>query len=496
MFAPQSLTDFPRLGDLSIGRYSVPTNSGTTPVTELRNILDTRWSMDSLDRAVDLARGSTSDFNSSCLSGNGLWNPDGSAFGIGGRSGLSLTGLDSVLGRGADSLLGTIGDLQIAGTLQSLASGLARSISSMAGAMFGILDRALSATGSVAQGLMGLAGKLVDAAARAVDLFSGAFQLAANGLTGLGGLDLGEALSGGLGKLAGLAGAGLESLVGGVGSLLSNVGSLASDLMSHGIDALLSPMASLSQLSSLFSPITGALSSLAKGVGDAMSSLNLETLSKVASKLGEALAGVLGDLTGALAGIAGSLMDGITRTFERLQGLKFIDGEWDYSFPLSSIGDLGLKSLLGEAGRSWRPNAGTFGSTGTSASRVLLAALLGSSSPVKGSFLATNAGGWLGSPVAALGGMSGALSEACAFNAALRSALSHFLSSGSSAIDALMAALECRRSTYNNIGDAAGGAGRLSQDLLNRLLGLLGVMGAGNYGDACASNGLAPGVCV
>lgn len=115
MFAPQSLTDFPRLGDLSIGRYSVPTNSGTTPVTELRNILDTRWSMDSLDRAVDLARGSTSDFNSSCLSGNGLWNPDGSAFGIGGRSGLSLTGLGSVLGRGADSLLGTIGDLQIAG---------------------------------------------------------------------------------------------------------------------------------------------------------------------------------------------------------------------------------------------------------------------------------------------------------------------------------------------------------------------------------------------
>jgi hypothetical protein len=92
--------------------------------------------------------------------------------------------------------------------------------------------------------------------------------------------------------------------------------------------------------------------------------------------------------------------------------------------------------------------------------------------------------------------MSGALSEACAFNAALRSALSHFLSSGSSAIDALMAALECRRSTYNNIGDAAGGAGRLSQDLSNRLLGLLGVMGAGNYGDACASNGLAPGVCV
>jgi hypothetical protein len=212
--------------------------------------------MDSLDRAVDLARGSTSDFNSSCLSGNGLWNPDGSAFGIGGRSGLSLTGLGSVLGRGADSLLGTIGDLQIAGTLQSLASGLARSISSMAGAMFGILDQALSATGSVAQGLMGLAGQLVDAAARTVDLFSGAFQLAANGLTGLGGLDLGEVLSGGLGKLAGLAGAGLESLVGGVGSLLSNVGSLASDLMSHGIDALLSPMASLSQLSSLFSPIT------------------------------------------------------------------------------------------------------------------------------------------------------------------------------------------------------------------------------------------------
>ena len=120
MFAPQSLTDFPSLGDLSIGRYSVPLNSGTTPVTELRNILDTRWSMDSLDRAVDLARGSTSGFSSGCLAGNGLWNPDGSAFGFGGRSGLSLTGLGSVLGRGADSLLGTIGDLQIANTLQDV----------------------------------------------------------------------------------------------------------------------------------------------------------------------------------------------------------------------------------------------------------------------------------------------------------------------------------------------------------------------------------------
>ena len=127
---------------------------------------------------------------------------------------------------------------------------------------------------------------------------------------------------------------------------------------------------------------------------------------------------------------------------------------------------------------------------------MLLAALLGSSSPVKGSFLATSAGGWLGSPSAALGGMSSALSEACAFNSALRGALAHFLTSGSGAIDALMAALECRRSTYNNLGDAAGNAGRLSQDLLNRLMGLLVLMGAGNYGDACASNGLAPGVCI
>ena len=495
MFAPRSLTDFPSSGSLSIRGFTVPINSGTVPVTEIRNILDNRWSSNALDRAIDLAQGSTRGFTSGCLGGNGIWNPDGSVFGMGGMGGFSLSGLGDMLSSSASSLMDAVGDLQIASSLQSLAAGLARSVSSMAGAMFGLLDKALSLGGAAAQGLMNLAGRLVDAAGRAVDLFSGAFQLAANGLAGLGDIDLGEALSGGFSKLASLAGAGIDKLVGGVGSLLSNVGSLAADLAEHGISALLSPLASLNQLSSLFSPITGALSSLAKGVGNALSNLNLETLSKMASKLGEALAGALGDITGAVAGIAKGLMSGVSTTFERLQGLTIIDGKWDYSFPLSRFGTLGLKALLGEVGRTWRPNAGSFGSTGTSASRVLMAALLGSSPPVRGSFLATADNGWLGTPSSALSGMSAALSEACAFNAALRSALAHFLSSGSGAIDALMSALECRRSTYGKIGDAAGGAGRTSQELLNRLLALLGVTGAGRYGSACAPNGYAPGVC-
>ena len=88
----------------------------------------------------------------------------------------------------------------------SLAAGLAKSVSSVAGAVFGLLDRALSAASPLGEKLMSMASGLMGLAGKAVDLFAGAFQLAGKGLLGLGDFSPGEVFSGLAGKLGGMAG--------------------------------------------------------------------------------------------------------------------------------------------------------------------------------------------------------------------------------------------------------------------------------------------------
>lgn len=484
------LAAFPEAGPYSIGGFSVPRNSGTVPVTELRNLLDTNWSRTAMDRAVSLTGGQVQGL--SCLASSGITNADGSVLGmLTGLNNFDLNGLTAILTSGKNSILGVIGDLQLASSLQSLAAGLANSVSSLARAVFGILDRALTLGGAMAQKLVGMASGLVELAGKAIDLFAGAFDMARNGLLGMGDFSPGEVFSGLAGRLG--------SMLGGIGntvlSLTGQAAKLAGDLLSMGIDVLLSPTASLSQLAGLFSPITGALSSMGQGVSEALSKLNMDTLKNVASKIGEALSGVLSSLVSGAAAAASALAGGFTSTVERLQGITLIDGEWKLGrgFSLSTLTQFGLGAYIGSLFGESKSDK-IKGALGGGAAMVLLATLLGNSAPVQGSYLVTSPDGWLGSPATASNGITAALGEACAFNAALLAALGAFLDSGTAGIDALMAALECRGSTYSGVYGNALSAQQQTDYLLQRLLGLLGLLG-GNYPALCDSSGFALGRC-
>jgi hypothetical protein len=486
------LAAFPEAGPYSINGFVAPRNTGLVPVTELRNLLDTSWSRTAMDRAVSLA-GSNSVIGASCLTASGIVNPNALSLGLTGAiNRFDLNGLNGILLATGLSISNVLGDLQLASSLQSLAAGLAKSISSLAGAVFGILDRALSAVPAVGQALVGMASGLVSLASKAVDLFAGAFDLARRGLIGLGNFSPAEVFSGLAGKIGGMLG----NLGDGVLALTGQAAKLAGDLLGMGINVLMNPVASLSALAGLFSPITGALSSIGKGVADALGNLNMDTLKNVASKIGGALASVLGGLVDGVATAANALVSGFSNTIERFQGVMFIDGNWRNGFRTSRLAQLGLGALL--AALLVKGGGSKMAKTiiGGGAAAILLATMLGNSAPVKGSFLVTDQNGWLGSPLAASGGITGALGEACAFNAALLSALGYFLNSGTSNIDALMGALECRRSTYDGVYGSALGAQNQTDYLIQRLLALLGLLNAGNYPGLCASSGLGLGRCM
>ena len=484
-------TSFPRVGAYSLGGYTPPSNAGIVPVTELRNLLDDTWARDATQRASAAAatlqgRGQTLG---SCLTSTGLFNADGSGLGFGAGPAFSLSGLGSVLGASADSVAGVIGDLQMALGMQSLAAGLARSISSAAGSIFGLLDRALSATGPAAQHLVNLASGLVGLAGRAVDLFSGAFQLAGRGLLALGEFSPGEVFSGMAGKLQSMLG----NIGGSVLALAGDAAALAGQLAAAGIDALLSPSATLGKLAGLFSPIAGALSGIGKGIGDALSKLNADTLAKVASKIGESLAGAVGALADGIASAASALAGKVMATFERFQGVTLIDGDWKNGFRLSRASSLGLSSLLGLLSAK---SKGKFakGVSSASAVGILLATVLGNSAPVKGSFLVTE-NGWLGSAAGAIGSISASLAEACAFNAAMAAALRGFLGAGTSAIDALMASLECRRGTYSKVQSRAAAEQNRTEHLLRQMLALWRAITGGQYPAICPASPYGLGRC-
>ena len=489
------LASFPAAGRYSIARYPVPRNSGTVPVTELRNILDTSWSRNALDRTASVARGSS--WNPGCLTSNGLVNAGALALGIAGAGNrFDLAGLNKMLGATGKSMSSVLGDLQMASSLQSLGAGLAKSISSTSGTMFFLLDKALGVSPAAAQNIMTTASAFLAASSRGVDLFSGAFQLAGRGRLGSGAFSPGEVFSGMGGKL--------ESMLGGAGSVLSaGAGGLADSLGDLGVDFMLPPDADLGDLASLFDPITGSLTGVGEGVGDALASLNADTLDGVAEKIGAALEEAeaggedgYGEDTADIIRKAIEEAEGEADTIDRFQGIQLIDGEWkDTGFSVTKKAMVGLAALLALFALKNRRKGGSSAMLGGSAAMVLLASLLGGSAPVSGSFLATQGGGWLGSPASASRGISSAMAEACAFNSAMMAALGGFLGSGSSAIDALMAALECRRSTYDRMYGTAYGAYGDTNYLLDRMSAILALLNSGAYPDLCASSGLGLGRC-
>ena len=486
------LASFPQAGPFSIGGFTSPRNSGLVPVTQLRNLLDDTWSRNAVDRATSLAGGDTALLT--CLTSNGLFNANGGVLGAPKGPSFSLPGLGSVLGSSSEALGGVVGDLQMAVGIQSLAAGLAKTISNGAGGVFALLDRALGASPADAQKYLGMASKLTDMNIASNDLFAGAFSLGGMGMLGgmvKGQCTPGDIFSGEASSLLSFAGLNSSLLAGSAENL-----DLQAQLDELGINAVVPPDANLNDLASLFDPVEGGLGEDGLSVGDALSDLNDETVDNVNAKIGDALS----DLIDSPEDLMADLMDQVSDeegTVERFQGVTLIDGEWTNNYVTARNVKLGLAALLGAfalfSAKKGRTGAGLLSA---GAAGVLLATLLGNSAPIRGSFLTNGTGGWLGSPSATRGSVAGSLAEACAFNAALSSALGSFFGSSTSAIDQLMYALECRRSTYSGVYDTAYGAQVNTDMMLQRMLALLGVTNGGNYPGVCASSGLGLGRCV
>ena len=486
------LASFPQSGPFSIGGFTAPRNSGLAPVSQLRNLLDDSWSRNAADRAASLAGSDTALLT--CLTSNGLFNADGSVLGGAKNPTFSLPGLGSVLKASNGALGGVVGDLQMALGIQSLAAGLAKTISNGAGGIFALLDRALGASPEDAKKYVDMASKLTDMNIASNDLFAGAFSLGGMGMLGgmaKGVCTPGDIFSGEAGNL--LSFSGLSS------SLLSGSAEnvdLQAQLDALGIDSVVPPDANLNDLASLFDPVEGGLGEQGLSVGDALSDLNDETVDGVKSKVGDALSSLL-DGAGDLVDNALGAGDGEEGTVDRFQGVTLIDGEWTNNYVTARNVKLGLAALLGAfALFSAKKGRTATGLLSAGAAGVLLATLLGNSAPVQGSFLTNGTGGWLGTPSATRGSVASSLAEACAFNSAMSSALGSFFGSSTDAIDKLMYALECRRSTYGNVYDSAYGAQVNTDLMLQRMLALMGVTGGGSYPGVCASSGLGLGRCV
>jgi hypothetical protein len=478
----QALTSFPLNGLNSINGYTSPINSGTVNITEIRNILDTRWATSAMTNAATLVSSNSTirTISSNCLTSNGITNSTASLFGLSNNGAFDIAGLSSLLGAGAGSLLTLISDLQIAATLQSLVAGLAKLISSTASGVFLLLDKMLTNGDS---SMLSMASGLVASMGRAVDLFANAFKSTLSGDIGMGGINPGDLISGTVTMIGGLVG----GTVVGAAVLVGGAALLAASLASMGISALISPTSSFSSLSGLMSSISGTGSSGLLGFGSAMSNLNAETLAKVSSKIGSSLSSLFpsNDFTGSMINSSGN-----TNTFDRSQGLGILDGDNWNSSSLTRIAGLGLAFLLWQLAKK----SGNKALSG-SATAILLATLLGNAAPIASSFLGASNGSWLGSAAAALSGISGVLADTCAYNTALNSALGQVGNATTAQLDALLSSLECRRSSYDNLYNSALSSALGSQDLLSKLLSLLGIVNGVSYPTVCPDSGYKLGSC-
>jgi hypothetical protein len=486
MFSLQTLTGFPSTGAFSTSGYSAPPNTGTVQKTELMNLLDTRWSRDAMGRATSLSSSPSTSLG--CLGSSGLGNLGADALGFG-RSDYSFdtAGLGRVMQAGSGSLRSTIGDLSVSATMQSLAAGLAHSIASQASAIGSLIERSLTASPSDARKMLGAASQLVEIGARTTDKFSKGFQMASRGELSVGGdLDPGEFISGETDRLSGLAG--LDT-----GNLTGDDLNLKQELEDYGVFTPIAPSLEMADISALF-PIT----ELPPGVGDidgAIGDLSEETADAVSAKIGEAVGDQLDaeDDPDAAIGPDEGEDESDEDTADRLQGTGLLDGDGWKDATVIVSGNPQYAPLRGDPGLT---TAGRSGSGSDAA--VRLASLLGTSPPITGSFLSSDSSvAWGGSSTAVARGVSGALAEACSFNSAIFNAIGQILNGNiaRSLIDALLAALECRRSTYSNAQYNAASSLASTAALLAAMKALLGVMQGGIYPALCAASALGLGGC-
>lgn len=468
MSSAQALISFPASGRLAIGSSGAPSSSGTAPVTGLRNILDKKWIENILGKAGE----------KTCLSPTGL--TDGT------ESGFSLTGLGSVLEASRESLEKTIGDLVTACAIGSLAAGLCNSVSSTTAAMFVLLDEASStADASRRVKLVGLARKLAETSGRAVDLFSDAFQMAGQGLIGIEGADPGELLSGGLGKIASLAGSDGSSAQ----TIALDSDQLSEEFEAMGIEApLLPPSAGLNEICAAL-PSNESAASDGGDIGSALSKLNEDTIRKVEKRVKEAL------LVSASRDSESESMVSRPSGVKRAQGLTMLDGS-GFGTPFSSSLSASARTLVATlagssfadskaSSRSWSPIEQLVESASKSGVTTDSSIL-----PPVSSGVPSTSGDWQGTAESVLDVISSVMAEACAFN----TLLSASLDLPDLNVESLLPSLECRRSTFAGLSLKFELKLDYDKDLLRQLRGLVSMMIGGR--DLCSPSSLPLGSCL
>ena len=495
MFAPAILTSFPGSGPYSTSALPAPISSGIIGLTEVTNLIDTRWA-----RAAIGAASSSSSFSSGSLScdlsrflggsgaGAGFANSDASLFGglLGLGNDFDLAGLMKVLTASAGSLAGAIGELGLVVSLQSMISGIARSFSSVAGTAYGLLQRFLDG-GMKDFSLINLATKFMDAASSAVELFvGGAKALFTGSIAGANKL-IGGVISGTTGMLAELANKAELPLSELQHALLGRVDPhLAGALEAMGLTALIPPKMSVSELTALF-PSNGmaGVTAQVKSMAQAIAALGMETLAAVGKQVRQALGITAPTDMQVMTGAPGTTPGTVTGA--RSQGLGIIDGINPFSGGTSSLMQASATII-----RSATVGRGS-SSKELSVLNSLLSLLSGLAMPSGGGSLLTsgvNALGVLGT--AGRAGMVSALADILAVGCSVVSALASAFSSVAAgngdrrSLEQLLESLLCRMSGYSRLDQDADRSSRENDYLRQRLLALWNLVSSGNFAAICA----------
>lgn len=494
MFAPAILTSFPSSGPYSTSALPAPISSGIIGLTEVTNLIDTRWARAAIGAASTSSFGSSSSLScdlSRFLGGSGIGanfaNSDASLFG--GLRGLGndfdLAGLMKVLIASGSSLAGAIGELGLVVSLQSMVSGIARSFSSVAGTAYGLLQRFMDG-GMKDFSLINLATKFMDAASSAVELFvGGAKALFTGSIAGANKL-IGGVISGTTGMLAELAHRAELPLSSLQQALLGRTDpALAGALEAMGLTALIPPKMSISELTSLF-PSNGlsGVTAQVKSMAQAIATLGMETLAEVGRQVRQALGITLpSDMT--VMGSPGTTPGTVTGS--RAQGLGIIDGIDPFNG--------GISSLLQASATIVR--SATTGRNGSSKEMSVLNSLL---ALLGGLALPSGGGSLLSSGVNALGVLGTAgrasmvstladiLAVGCSVVSALKSAFSSVAAGHSDrrSLEELLEQLLCRMSGYSRLDQDADRAARENDYLLYKLQSLWNLITSGNFSAICA----------
>jgi hypothetical protein len=468
------------------GPYSLPNispiKSGTVPVTELQNILTTNWAKNSLDNISTLNPSLT---NTSCPTSNGVFNQsDSSISNV--VTNLNMAGLGQIMETSSTSIRGVQGDLHVAITMQSIASGLAHSLSSTTAGVSSLISLAID-NPSEAPNLVKLASRVMKSSANLTDLSASAFTMAGRGqIMNSAPYHPGELMSGQLYNYHDLFGNNLGEGVGPIFDLSIDSNVLRANLSSYGLNIMIPPNLSVSQLSNIFPPIAGINPIISQGLGVMLNQLAQTSTGQIALKI----ASVLNNLIPTLTGQPHSLTSYI-ETRQRIQGLYLLDG-LQAKVPLtlrsSTVYRMATNTLTNYLPSSGKSALGLFNSTtNLTRNNIAIATMLGIQPPVSGAFLPM-ANGYNGSLSSVLENTALTLAETCAFNTALDAILMNFPFNSLALLEELLAALQCRTSTYHKLYLNSHFSFNYNRMLLGLVTSLLSSLENGIYETLCPSS--------